>query len=206
MYPSAHLGDRSKGADQMERGVCWPGIRAVTPSCYRPASARVISPAGTARQPLTFWPAHSGEKSSRPARSASRRSAYTSVAASGKGGAASVSARPRAPGGSPGASRAAGEHVRQRVGVPPRRGPGPPGGRAAWPPGRAGTRCRLHPARAQGQRGRDPARVGDAAGGDHRHAHRVERFAAPVPGCRVACQSVGAGKSRDDRRPRAPAR
>ena len=64
----------------------------------RAASSRVSCAAGTALQPLTFWPAQSGEKSPLPRASAFARSGAIAAVASGNAGAA-VLARARASGG-----------------------------------------------------------------------------------------------------------
>lgn len=68
-----------------------------SPFAYRshPASARVTSPADTARHPLTFCPAHSAENSPFPCVSAFARSGAIAALASGNGGASLIGPTPR---------------------------------------------------------------------------------------------------------------
>jgi hypothetical protein len=137
------------------------------------ASARVISPAGMARQPLAFWPHHRGEKSPLPAASAAARRARwrwwpTERPAAGRPGAELAHQAV-----DDGAGRAAGEQVgegRVAGGVAGEGGPVDRAG-AGFGAQQVGA-AHLHAGGAQGPGGGHAAGVGNAAGGDHRQLHR----------------------------------
>ncbi len=128
-----------------------------------PARARVISAAGTARQPLAFWPDQRGEKSPLPRASAAARSGAIAAVASGNSGALGVvdlahqpvdDAARRPPGDEPrqrGVARCSAHRAPRdgsgssslpgSTGTPFRPGPSPRRG-AAPPRRRRGRRCR----------------------------------------------------------------
>ena len=144
--------------------------------------------AGDPPAPLVFCPAHSGEKSPRPRASASARNGRMAAAARGNAGGRRSSGRVRALGGLRCPRGPSGEHVGQR-GVARRVALKR---RAMERAGRGfrtqqKRRARPAPPQRRARTPRRPPRVGDAAGGDHRDAHRptICGTSANVPPCVV---------------------
>ena len=176
------------------------------------ASSATSCAAGIARQPLTSCPAHSGEKSPRPACSAAARSGASALTAVGNAGARSLI------GPSSRISRLtmprAGRPVNRLVSAVSRAAVALQRGAVHGAGRRLGAqqerRAELRRAGAQAQRRGHALRVGDAAGRDDRHAHRLEdrrqQRHASAAGRSGRWAGPRAGTRRDGRPPRRPAR